>query len=475
MKPLTMEEIRKVVRGWRLSSGGDLMVGNVSIDSRTARDGDLFVAIPGEHFDGHNFLREAGEKGCVAAVIRRDVKVPDEVSCLFYGGIIGVLDTHQALMELGAANRKAGSADVVAVTGSNGKTTVKRMIHHVLGKKLKGSCSPMSYNNRIGVPLTLLDAGLSDDYVVVELGTSAPGEISRLAAACEPNVAVITSCSATHLEGLGSVDRVASEKASLLGRLRQRGMAVVTADSDVLRRSLGAYRERVILFGEAEEADIRLTGYEPSGRGVRFEVNNRLWADLPVAGRHNALNALAAIAVAQRFGFSQDEAAEALADFTGEAMRLEWTDAGEVTVINDAYNANPASMVAAADVLVDNDARRRVLIAGDMCELGDQAEQLHLETGLDVARRGLDLVIGVGELGVKLAEGAAKEDQQTRTYLTVEQVMDDVCDWLRPGDLVLVKGSRSMRMERVVRAIASEMGAEDTQRGDQRGEEGTHA
>jgi UDP-N-acetylmuramoyl-tripeptide--D-alanyl-D-alanine ligase len=201
---------------------------------------------------------------------------------------------------------------------------------------------------------------------------------------------------------------VAVEKASILGSLTDDGLGVICTDSPQLAKAVRNYRCRLIGFGESSEADLRLTGFEPAGRRQRFQLNGRLWVDLPMPGRHNAMNALAAMAAAQRFGIDQLDSAAALADFGGEAMRLEWIEVGSGALINDAYNANPASMAAAADVLAGCGGGRKVFIVGDMRELGEQARELHLEVGRTAARRGVDLVIAVGPLGRYIAEGASE-------------------------------------------------------------------
>jgi len=215
VKTLMLEEIRRAVRGRYRTAAEALAVSGVTIDSRTAKAGDLFVAIRGERFDGHDFLTQAASAGCVSAVVRMDAPLPEALRKRFGGPIIGVEDTTTALGLLGAHHRRVVPAAVVGVTGSNGKTTVKRMIHHILSRKMAGTCSPKSFNNSIGVPLTLLDVSAGDDYVVCEIGSSAPGEIAQLAAIVRPNVAVITSVAPTHLEKLGSLAGVAVEKASI--------------------------------------------------------------------------------------------------------------------------------------------------------------------------------------------------------------------------------------------------------------------
>ena len=450
MKPLTTEEVRQVVHGWWLARRDAATVRGVSIDSRTARAGELFIAIRGDRFDGHRFLRSAADAGCAGAVVRRDHNLAESVAGLFPGGVIGVQDTRRALGDLAGHCRSHMRAAVVAVTGSNGKTTVKRMIHHILSGRLTGTCSSKSFNNDIGVPLTLLGAGAGDDYVVCEVGSNAPGEVLALTRICRPDVAVITSVGPAHLEKLGSIERVAGEKASLLEGLREGGLAAIWGDSELLSRAVGGYPVRPIRFGASDACDLRLTNYQGGGRSCRFELNGRLWVDLPLPGRHNAVNALAAIAVAQRFGIGQDEAAAALRGFEGVDMRLEWIDAGGGTIINDAYNANPDSVVAAADVLVSCEARRRVIVIGDMAELGPTGEELHRQAGRQIAAQPVHLVIGVGPLGGLVAEGAGGDGMAAEAFGSVGEAAGAIGGLLQAGDVVLVKGSRTMAMEQLI-------------------------
>jgi len=456
MKPLTLEEIRRNIHGVRLTAGNEAVaVSGVSIDSRTARPGELFLAIVGENFDGHYFLPAAAKAGCIGAVVCRGALLPEGLDGMFGAGVIGVEDTRAALGELAGYCRRQLAASVIGVTGSNGKTTVKRMIHHILSRRLRGSASPKSFNNEIGVPLTLLAAEPGDDYVICEIGANASGEIANLSRMAAPNVAVITSVAETHLEGLGSLEGVAMEKAAILLGLDRGGLGVVCGGCEPLDRALRGYDARVIRFGDTDDASLRLTAYEPAADGCRFEMNGRLWADLPLPGRHNALNALAAMAVAQRFGMAAEEAAAALADLPAGPMRLERIECGAVTVFNDAYNANPASLLAAAAVLAETPAARRVLVVGDMKELGERAEALHEDTGRRVAARGLDLLVAVGPLGRYIARGAAAEGMETVCFDTVEDASAGLGGLLKPGDVVLLKGSRSMRMERLVEPVCS--------------------
>ena len=458
MIPLTVEEVRRAVRGrWRTPQGPQ-SVEAVSTDTRTAAEGDLFVALCGARFDGHAFLGEAAETGCAAAIVAADAEIPDDVAKGFPGGLIGVADTTAALGDLAAYQRAHMRTTVIGVTGSNGKTTVKRMIHSILSRRFRGTCGPKSFNNEVGLPLTLLGAAAGDDYVVCELGTNHPGEIAALARIARPDVAVITSVAEAHLEGLGSLEKVAAEKASILFFLADGGTGVVWADSDVLDRALKACDCRLVRFGTSESAALRLTACETGGRTQRFEINSHLWVHLPIPGRHNALNAMAALAVAQRLGMDEQEAAEALAGFQPVEMRMQWMDIGDVTLINDAYNANPASMLAAADVLAQCSAERKVMIAGDMGELGPESKSLHSRVGRQIAEREIDLLIGVGRLGRYIAEAATDAGVCCETFDSPSQAIQGAPALLRGGDLVLIKASRAVGLEALVDPIREAFG-----------------
>ena len=465
MKSLGLDEICRAVHGRWLRRSEQPVAAGVTTDTRSAKSGQLYFAIRGERFDGHDFLRQALEAGCAAAVVAQDAPQIQHALGEQGIGLLVVRDTRRALRMLASFYRGQIAADVVAVTGSNGKTTVKRMIHHILSRRLTGSCSPKSYNNEIGVPLTLLEVGGQDDYVVCEVGSSAPGEVEALGGIVRPNVVVITSVGPAHLEKFGSVERVVMEKASLIGCLVDDGLAVVWADSEVLAKAVRSYGRRFVRFGLHDSAELRLTGWAPQGQGQRFQLNGRLWCDLSLPGRHNAINALAAIAVAQRFAFSQEEAASALADFSAPEMRLEIIRAGRVTIINDAYNANPGSVEAAAEVLADSPGRRRIMVVADMLELGEQAEALHLEAGRCIAAkanaadgRKIDLLIGVGRLGRYIAQGAAESRLATETYKSPREVSAHIAALLRGGDVVLIKGSRATGMDALVEPIRRAFG-----------------
>ncbi len=480
MKPMSLEEVRNAVAG--ICDAGKApathgmsgrMVTAISTDSRHVKPGDLFVAIKGEKFDAHEFLGDVFNAGAAGAIVNRNGKIDSRVLAEHGSRLIAVDDTIAALGRLGAYHRGRGGARVIAVTGSNGKTTTKRMIQHILAKHLRGTCSPKSFNNNIGVPLTLLGAGEEDYYVVCEVGSNAPGEIAELSAICRPDLAVIVSVGETHLEKLGGIDQVAVEKASMLRHLRPGGCAIVWADSPPLAYALKPFDCRLVRFGQAQDADLRLTDFQGQGDRVSFRVNGNVEVRLPQPGRHNACNALAALAVAARMGVPIERAAEELSDFGGVEMRLESLQIGPVRVINDAYNANPSSMLAAADVLAGQAGTRRVMIAGDMLELGRDTRRIHERVGAEIAalgggpkqdagetpasHRGIDLLIGIGELGRYIASGAHSHGLACQEFETLAAAAAALPSLLKPGDVILIKGSRGAAMERLIPPLRKAM------------------
>ena len=469
MKPLTLEEVIHAINGTvdRSNPGGS--VKRVTTDSRDVQSGDLFVAIRGERFDGHDFVGDALAQGAMAAVVAMSDKLPQPVTPRTRQSqppadalLIRVDDTVAALGRLGRYHRRCamdGSMTVIAVTGSNGKTTTKSMIAHVLSERWPGKASVKSYNNQIGVPITLLAAEPSDRFVICEAGTNAPGEIDTLGAMIEPDIAVITGIAPAHLERLGSIEKIAIEKLALLHHLKPDGCALVNIDNPILRSALRrdpALRDmKLVTLGQCADADLRITDRRIEGTtGLSFVLNDRFHYRLKLAGRHNALNALAAIGVGRRLGMHDDEIADRLASFIPPPMRLQIDKMGPLTIINDAYNANPESLVAALDVLNDLPAPgRRVVILGDMRELGTAAEELHRLAAQEVAKRQIDVVIAVGEhakLIVSTIRDHSNGGIDTHTYASTVLAKRRLTSHLRSDDTVLVKGSRALALEQLI-------------------------
>ncbi|MEO1128997.1 MAG: UDP-N-acetylmuramoyl-tripeptide--D-alanyl-D-alanine ligase [Planctomycetota bacterium] len=451
------DNVRAAVAGiWRARPNRALE--GVSIDSRTIEPGEVFVCLRGDNFDGHDFARAAAAAGASMVVVDDPGFEPSDL-----GDGIGVLrvgDTLKALVQLAAAYRRAlDGTRVVAVTGSNGKTTTVRLIRSVLETKLRGTSSTKSYNNIIGVPLTLLSARPGDQFLVSEVGMNAPGEIAPLARILEPDVAVITNIGRAHIEAFDDINGIAREKATLLSFLRPNGLAVAPADTDLLDDYVKPVPS-LITVGERDGADLRITSLEQiPGEGIRFSVNDRADYRLPMLGRHNACNALSAIAVGRRFGLSDEEITAGLQNAQTPEMRFERRDFGGIEVFNDAYNASPESVAAAVTTFADvsSGARRRVLILGDMLELGEHGPDAHLEIAALIGETiEPDLLVTVGPLALLIAERLSREWAPGRVMIHSE--LDDdsaerITSRLQPGDAVLVKGSRRIGLERIVRTL----------------------
>ncbi|TVQ51191.1 MAG: UDP-N-acetylmuramoyl-tripeptide--D-alanyl-D-alanine ligase [Phycisphaerales bacterium] len=428
----------------------------VGIDSRENLKDYVFLAIKGERTDGHAYLSAAARAGATLLVVEREVDLSDLPPAV---GVLKVDRTRAALVRLARAHRRSlTTTKVIAVTGSAGKTTTKRLLQSVLAPQFAGTCAPRSFNNDIGVPLTLLGASPRDRYVLVEIGTNAPGEISRLAQLAEPDIGVITMIGHSHLEGLGSVAAVIREKAAILNHLREDGWAIINADCPGLRDYLKPV-ENTILFGEAEDGDLRLTDRGEADGGWWFRINDRTRFRLALPGRHNAVNALAVVAVARRMGLNEQQIDEGLSRATAEQMRFVRQRVAGIDLFNDAYNANPESMVAALDTFVEltSDASRRILVLGDMLELGDQTRMLHAELGerliklhrsAPIAR---SILIGSAmHAAAEVLTEAGMSDRLEYIGELDQQAAARIAASFESGDAVLLKGSRGMALERIV-------------------------
>ncbi len=432
-------------------------VEGVGTDTRRDLAGRAFFALRGERHDGHDFLAQAAGAGAAILVVDRPpTEAPPGAAVLL------VDDTRQALLRLASAHRATLShTTVIAVTGSCGKTTVKALLDAVLSTRLRGRAAPRSFNNDVGLPLAILAADHDDDYLVLELGSNHRGEIAALAQIARPDIGVITMVGRAHLEGFGSPAAVVDEKAALLDHLAGPRLAVANADAPQLRDHLRRAGQ-CVLFGSAADAEVRLTDRGRNGRGWWFEVGGWCRFALGLPGRHNAINALAAVAVGRRLGIADDQIGEALARCRPVEMRMSLTRAGGLTIYNDAYNANPDSVLASLDTFVEESAgaRRRIVVLGDMLELGPQAAELHREIGrqlLEINRRtALDRLVLVGKLAAHVADpfgGAWRREHVTLIEGPDSGSVAELASALEPGDAVLLKASRAVGLERIQQAI----------------------
>lgn len=434
----------------------------LSIDSRTLHPGEVFLALRGDRFNGADFLAQALDAGASMLITESPERVPAGRAPA--GGVVHVPDAGAALLAIAGAYRATlRSTKVIAVTGSNGKTTTTRLIHAALSARLRGSCSQKSFNNAVGVPLTLLKASPTDAFLVAEAGVNAPGEMAALADVLRPDIGVIVSIGRAHVEDLGSIEGVCREKTTLLRAVPPGGCCIAPAEP----QELGAFLEGLpglVTFGRAPHADLRLTSsrharLDSGALGLRFAFNDGPELELPLLGEHNATNALAAIAVARRIGLADGAIDEGLRAAAPPGMRLALRRRGDVDVLNDAYNANPDSALAAVRALcsVCASSPRRVVVLGDMLELGPHAAAGHREVGEAAARaRAVGLLITVGPLARAAADAAAP----LMPAGAVESLPDlsepslaRLLALLRPGDAVLLKGSRRTGLERVDDAL----------------------
>jgi UDP-N-acetylmuramoyl-tripeptide--D-alanyl-D-alanine ligase len=432
--------------------GRDTALAGVSTDTRSLRPGELFVALQGPHFDGHDFIAQAAAAGAAAALVSRAVETDLP--------LLRVEDTRLALARLAHAHRARFAIPLVAVTGSNGKTTVKEMLAAILGQTGPVLATRGNLNNDIGVPLTLLRLTAEHRRAVIEMGANHPGEIACLTALAHPTVALVTNAGPAHLEGFGSIEGVAHAKGEIYCGLAPGGVAVINADDAYapLWERLNEQR-RCLRFGMRESADVSA---DPGGMHLVIEgaqVHTRFTlrtpsgavdVRLPLAGRHNVMNALAAAAAALATGAGLEEIRAGLQDLRGVNGRLQLRPGvGGAWIIDDSYNANPASVAAAIDVLAAYPGMRWLLL-GDMAELGESGEALHRQAGEQARAAGIDRLWATGSHSRAAVDAFGAGG---RHFATQDELAEAVRAGLHPAAAVLVKGSRSARMERVVEAL----------------------
>jgi UDP-N-acetylmuramoyl-tripeptide--D-alanyl-D-alanine ligase len=436
----------------------------VGTDSRRLSPGELFVALAGPSFDGHDFVERAFDAGAAGAVVRKDFAAPGlESACLFR-----VADTRRALGDLASAWRREHSALVAAITGSNGKTTTKEMLAAILGRRHRVLKNEGNLNNDIGLPLSLLGLDAGHTACVVEMGMNAAGEIARLAEIAAPEVGVVTNVGPAHLGRLGSVEAVAAAKTELFAGLAASATAVVNLDDPHLAPWAERLGCRVVTFGTHRRAQVRAGDVSALGGRMAFTLalpgSEPVRVRLAAAGRHQAANAAAAAAAAWALGQGPEEVAAGLEEFRPVKGRLGLARSfWGWTVLDDTYNANPASLAAGLAALADvAGGRRRALILGDMRELGPEAESLHRQAGRLAAESGCALVLAAGERAPAVAAGAQEAGLGPESALAFEgweELVWRARELLAEDDVVLVKGSRSARMERVAAALTTgEMG-----------------
>ncbi len=453
MEALTLRQLLEAVNGTLLGDFDDLdaQAVQVSTDSRNITPGCLFIPLEGERFDGHSFINsalEAGAAGCLTAR-ERESYLPGR----FY---IKVRSTQRALWELARYYKKLFPIPFIAVTGSVGKTTTKDMTAAVLGARFRVHKTEGNFNNDIGVPLTLLRLEAQHEVCVVELGMDHAGEIDNLARLVEPDMALITNIGDAHIENLGSRENIFKAKCEIFPHLKRDGLAILNGDDPLLAALEGTLAQRTVFVGEGEGLDYTARDLSSDGAGHLFcrvkTPRSQFEANIPALGSHMIYPTLMAAATAEALGMAPDEIVRGIGAFLPTKMRMNIVRCkGDIVILNDAYNANPQSMRAAAAVLGDAQGRRKVAVVGDMKELGPGSEQFHRAVGGYFAQAGTDRLIAVGDLARFMAEGARDAGLgQADWFPTLDAARNALSREVRAGVTILVKASRSMAFEKIV-------------------------
>ncbi len=429
----------------------DAIITTVSTDSRTMKPGDCFFAVKGDNFDGHDFLDQAIEKGARCVITQKDFQSQK-------AAVLRVDDTIKALGDLARWYRRQIQAKVIAITGSAGKTTTRQIVFGALKDRFKCHQSPKSFNNNIGLPLTILAAEPEHEFLIVELGSNAPGEISYLTRIAQPDIALVTNIYPAHLEGFGCIENIVKEKASISEGLAPEVVLLINGDFEELVehcRHLGA---PYATFGKSPNCDIIGSDFVSHGMSGQLSVEGKT-VDVPIAGSASLENTLAAWAACKHAGLSVDDFARAVKTFEAGDMRLEICKVGPLTVINDCYNANPASMKNAVDCLMQiahAGSGRTVFICAQMAELGDKSQQHHDRLGRLIGSAGIDVLLTAGPFArttARAAQEKADVDFEFFEFDDAESLCNNLVDIIRDGDIILIKGSRSARLEKAVEKL----------------------
>ncbi len=473
MALFTVEELREVISVKVLagdpSPSTKRRIRQISTDSRSIRKGDLFVALQGERFDGHEFVPAALAQGAAGAIVHDQYRLPQSKGKKGASTgrgepfLFGVRDPLFAYQQLATHHRSRFDIPVVAITGSNGKTTTKEMVASVLAQRWRTLKTEGNFNNRIGVPHTLFRLSARHQAAVIEMGVDQQGQTTRLCEIARPTIGVITNIGPDHLEFFGSMEGSAQAKAELLDLLPPHGTAILNADDPYFDYLASRAQCRVVSFGIADRADVRAADVSSAAsKGTSFRLflpgkSRYTVVSIKVHGLHNVTNALAAAAVGFALNFSGDAIAQGLLRFRPAAMRSQIVAHHGVHIINDCYNANPASMKAAVQVLAQwSPARERVAVLGDMLELGRETQRLHRQVGQFLAPLNLSRLVACGSLGQEIAEGARQAGMPDSSIVEVPDASaaaEVLRKMVRQGDVVLVKASRGMKMEQIVQAL----------------------
>jgi UDP-N-acetylmuramoyl-tripeptide--D-alanyl-D-alanine ligase len=466
MKPFgwTPEQVLAATGGSLISGSADIEFAGIGIDSRNIDPDHLFVAIAGESHDGHRFVVDVLERGIKGVVVADGQVANMPVTRMAADGIacIAVADTTRALGEMARFNRNRGSLKVLAITGSNGKTSTRMLMDPVIAKTFSTLSTSGNLNNHIGLPLTLLRLAPGHNAAVLELGMNHAGEITRLGRICEPDVGVITNVGPAHLEGLGTIENVARAKGELLHTIRPGGSAILNADDPRVAALADSVDRPVVYFGSTDRAQVRSEDIHLTEAGLAFTLvtpSGRIPVTLATPLRVMVSNALAAAAAGEVMGVPLDLIQAGLEAFRAQAGRMDIRVlGGDIRLVDDTYNANPGSMAAAIETLATMHGHRRAIaVLGDMLELGAQSAVLHRQIGRVVGDAHIDQLYVAGNFASAVADGAMDRQMEAERIFcgTKQAIIEQLNQQLQEGDMILVKGSRGMAMEQVVEAIVS--------------------
>lgn len=448
MEKLTIEEIIQAVNGRYLSTYNTTTLQNICTDSRKVVPGDLYIALKGENFDGHDFIQASIEKGAQAIIASKAFETTAELP------VILVQDTLEALGDLATYYRTKLAKPVVAVTGSVGKTSTKDIIATILSSTMNIHKSKGNFNNEIGLPLSIFGLQIDHDAMVLEMGMWAEGEIRGLTHIAQPSIAVITNIGLSHIERLGTQENILKAKLEIVEGLTENGLLILNEDDTLLSKVDRKIYKRVVTVGIDHPSDYQALNVKDLGLdGMFFEIEllGTLYpVKLPAIGRHNVLNTLAGIACSMELGLSPDEILKGISSYQPDKMRLNIIDRDGIRFIDDTYNASPDSMEAGLKVLKSLSKNHRgIAILGNMFELGHMAESAHFNLGQKCREMGVDFMGFIGENASDVEQGIAPSHAY-KIFQTHEEIVGFMKDFLKSGDVVLLKGSRGMTMERIL-------------------------